>query len=248
MDPKKHVWIVAPPESAEVPEERDTYPDVASKIQTIRRIGASLRAEDTSAIYFLQRVFDYDTEEVREAAAEALTVLSHPEFKQALGDVAAFVEERESGSVEAAAPPCTSLFLQALGNPERHVRCCAARALVNIGGPVVSDLLEALTNADDNVRCFAASALGRIGDPVAIPALAHLLRDRKRSVQDCAEGALIRYGSSAVSPVVEELRDERSRLAAVRTLGWIGDATAVPALLQTMQSADPNRTWEYWKA
>jgi len=222
--------------------------EIALKIQVIRRVGASLRADDTSAIYFLKRVFAYQNEDVKDAVAVVLAVWSHPEFKQALTDVAAFVWERENVSVAMVVPPCASLFLQSLGNSERYLQQCAIYALVQIGSPVVSDLLEVLTRAEDNGRGFAASALGRIGDPVAIPTLTNLLRDRKKTIRDCAGAALARYGSSALPAVVEELKDERSRMAAVETLGWIGDASAAPALLQSMQTANPDRTWEYWKA
>jgi len=102
---------------------------------------ASLDAEDIGANYFLQSAFNYGVEKVRDAAAEALTALSHPEFKQALDDVAAFVQARDSGSLETGAPPCASLFIQALGNSESHVRACAEAVLVKIGTPAVSDLL-----------------------------------------------------------------------------------------------------------
>jgi len=222
--------------------------EIALKIEVIQRIGASLHTEDTSAIYFLRRVFGHQVEEVKDAVAEALVALWHPEFKQALRDVAVFVEERERHSEEMSAPPCASFFLQALGNSETYIWRCVDCALAKIGSPVVPDLLKALMHGEDNVRRGAASALGRIGDPVAIPALVSLLRDRKVWVQDCAVHALTRYGSPAVPAVIEELRDERSRLAAVKALGGIGDASAAPALLQAMQTANPERTWEYWKA
>jgi len=222
--------------------------EIALKIEVIQRIGASLHTEDTSAIYFLHRVFGHQVEEVKDAVAEALVALWHPEFKQALRDVAVFVEERERHSEEMSAPPCASFFLQALGNSETYIWRCVDCALAKIGSPVVPDLLEALMHGEDNVRRGAASALGRIGDPVAIPALVSLLRDRKVWVRDCAVHALTRYGSSVVPAVMEELRDERSRSAAIETLGKIGDASAVPVLLEYMQSPAPKRAGNYGMA
>lgn len=225
-------------------------PKVASKIRARWSVPGSLQTEDTKAINFLEAALDNANSEVADAAADALTGLigiSYPEIRTALEGVLLSVQHQESHS-HLPSPHYTPILLDALGKTETYVRHCAVKALVSLGATALPDLLEALKSPEALIRACAAWALGEIADPNAIPALAMLLQDNKRIVRDGAGYALARYGSLASPLVVEALRDERSRLAAVETLGWIGDASTVPALLDAMQLAAPYCTWEYWMA
>jgi len=103
----------------------------------------------------------------------------------------------------------------------------------------------------------AIVSLGQIGDPAAIPALQHALVMEMQGVSFISEAsyALFQLGAAAVEPMLKLVRDEdKAYLAWARerkrapagtyakaalVLGDLGDARAVPVLLERLKYQDP---------
>ena len=148
------------------------------------------------------------------------------------------------------------------------VREEAASALRDIGTPAeVPALLEAVdttvgagsdtaTRAANRNNALIAEALGEIGDAAGIPALQHALVLERQGVNFLPEAsyALFELGRAAVEPMLRVARDEDAaylkwardnNLAPAGTyakaalvLGDLGDARAVPVLLDKLRYRD----------
>jgi len=104
----------------------------------------------------------------------------------------------------------------------------------------------------------AVMALGQIGDPAAIPALQHALVLERQGVSLLPEASysLFQLGSAAVVPLIHMAKDEDAAYLkwarennrapagtyakAALVLGDLGDARAVPVLLEKLRYKDPD--------
>jgi HEAT repeat protein len=104
----------------------------------------------------------------------------------------------------------------------------------------------------------AVVALGQIGDPSAIPALQHALVLERQGVSLLPEAAysLFQFGTGAVAPMIRMAKDEDPAFLkwarennrapagtyakAALVLGDLGDAHAVPVLLEKLRYKDPD--------
>lgn len=106
--------------------------------------------------------------------------------------------------------------------------------------PLAANLAN-LVHMDKNVRIEAALALGTLADPAAVPALvARLGVEPDFFVGENVTWALVRMGADAVLPVVAVLQggDAAMRLHAAHTLSKLGDARAVPALVDALRDRE----------
>lgn len=115
------------------------------------------------------------------------------------------------------------------------VRREAAFSLGNIGKPAVPFLVKALKGS---TRAIAAFALGRIGDTSAIPFLIESLNDPSKYIRERVAKDLGKFGKPAVDALVKILSDKKksknARKVAVEALGYIGDTSAIPVLMETL--------------
>ncbi len=187
----------------------------------------------------------------RHLAAETLGRISDsravPALIEALGDEKMLVRNSAVTALgtigDAHAVPA---LIEALGDEEASVRSGAAWALGRIGAArVVPDLIQILKNKeeDNNVRDSAASALGKIGEPVE-----DIVLTFQQVLDDGGEHIRIRrsviYGlanlsesTEAVSMLIKALNNDEEVLVrsnAATALGKIGDAHAVPALIEAL--------------
>ncbi len=143
-----------------------------------------------------------------------------------------------------AVPP----LIEALRNTDSYVSSRAAWHLGNLGDPrAVSPLIEVLEETDWRdwrVRREAARALGKLGHPRAVGALAALLNDRDEDVRAHAVRALGNMGEAAALPLTVALRDEivRIRKAAAEALINIGTPASEP-LLEALKDDSPTVQW-----
>ena len=110
------------------------------------------------------------------------------------------------------------------------------------------EVISSLHDPSPRVRRRAASALAKIGDEKAVAALVHMLIDHPDLVEEEmieAMGEIISALSdppteAAVAILSNYLRSPRSmvRRAAARALGRIGDASAIPVLLEGASAND----------
>ncbi len=145
---------------------------------------------------------------------------------------------------------------------EMTVRLAAVQSLGQLRAaeavPELSHIIDG--DAPPLVVKKAVMALGQIGDPAGIPALQHALVLEMQGVSFLPEASfsLFQLGTVAVEPMLKLLRDQdagylawargRSRAPAgtyakaAIVLGDLGDARAVPALLEKLKykDSDPN--------
>jgi HEAT repeat protein len=103
----------------------------------------------------------------------------------------------------------------------------------------VQKLISALKDSVGDVRYVAAEALGEIGDETAIPALIESLTNGYfLQVQHISAIALAKIGIPSIPKLLEVLQGRNNnihaRIGAADALGDIGDASAVPELVKTV--------------
>jgi HEAT repeat protein len=102
-------------------------------------------------------------------------------------------------------------------------------------------LIEELHNPDSNIRSRAALSIGERADTDALPALiGRVGTEADLNVREDITWSLVRIGDAALLPLIDLLRDASAavRHHAAHTLGKIGDARAVDALIGVLQDND----------
>jgi HEAT repeat protein len=116
-------------------------------------------------------------------------------------------------------------------------------AILALGPEALRPLAAALSDPDPDRRRYAALLLGAIGDAAALPSLAVRVFDEDPRVAGAAREALAAArGRPELRPVAEGLRRELSSgkaaraIQAVRALARLGDAEAIPVLIQLLEA------------
>jgi HEAT repeat protein len=137
-------------------------------------------------------------------------------------------------------PRITAPLIDALQDDNSGVRLRVAEALGNLRDEeAVIPLIAALSDDDPRVRAEIVTSLGRQGDYRAVDALVALLRDGESVVRAAAAQVFsLLPDRRAVGPLVTVLLDDEDdsvRYYAARSLGQIGGAETVTALLAALQ-------------
>lgn len=155
------------------------------------------------------------------------------------------VNSKENGLSNHEKEIIESKLLEDLKSSSAQTRWNAA---VNLGmmrsEKAVQPLIQSLKDDNGQVRLLAAWALGRIGDKSASADLVKALEDTWIEVRPFAVWALGEIRDPAtVEPLGKRLFTERetgTREAIIRTLGKIGDSSAVPFLISALKDDDEN--------
>jgi HEAT repeat protein len=136
-------------------------------------------------------------------------------------------------------PVALPALMNLLQDRNGTARDCAAEAVGCYGLSVVPTLLEALR--DPRRRDGAVLALARIGDPAVTPALLQAMHYGSEGSQWRLLQAFERIGPAARPYLLEAMQDpyEFTRASAATALGYIGDSSDVPVLLEALR--DPGR-------
>lgn len=210
-----------------------------------------------------QRLNSSDTEERRDAVMR-LGSMRRPEASRAairaLRDASPIVRATAAKAVlSIGAEESVSALLPLLNDKDEFVRRETAYALGLTRSPAATAALSdrLLNDKEDGVQAAAAVALGHIADEAAVVALVGTLapqlsapanKKRKREsnvfVLRAAATALgqirSRAGTAAlISALSNEKLPSDVRRESARSLGLIGDQTAVPALRAASTAADP---------
>ena len=105
------------------------------------------------------------------------------------------------------------------------------------------DLLQYDTQVDN--RIYAALILGEIGGEAAVASLINALWDEVQDVADNALKSLIKLGSDATGPLLQNLQESANaerRMWVIRALGEIGTAQAIDALMDVAMNGS-ELTW-----
>jgi HEAT repeat protein len=126
-------------------------------------------------------------------------------------------------------------LLESLKDPDPKVQNAATRSLGQIkASPAVSALAALLRDehCERELRSAAARALAQISDATAISTLVDMTGYHDRHVGQAVAESLVAVGTPAVQSLLTALAEKacRSETEAIKVLGLIGDATAVPLL------------------
>lgn len=119
-------------------------------------------------------------------------------------------------------------------DPERRVAYLRGRG-------DVAGLVHLLVRGAPSVRHLAAAALGDLGNPEALPALVQAIQGPdEEGIRWRAAEALVRIGAPAVDSLLSLVAhdDPDLRWKACIALGEIGDARAIPALVERLADDD----------
>ncbi len=198
--------------------------------------------DDPRSIQPLIRLLRDSDRAVREAAAASLTTLGQPAVLSlgfCLNDPNLQVQETAASILATIADEqVVEPLLSALLNPNWIVRMSAAKGLTRIKDPrSIDTLILLLQDKVPAVRDEACRTIQALGE-VSIPPLLKGLEDPNWRVRLRAIEALaLLKPQVAVAPLMNLVAndaDSAVRQDAVRTLGLIGDAHAIPLLLDTL--------------
>jgi HEAT repeat protein len=118
------------------------------------------------------------------------------------------------------------------------IEMLSATPLPAMAATALPILLAALNDKNARVRKAVTAALGLKGDEAAIPRISDMLREKW--VRDTAIRVLVQFGLPALLPALSLLENEDAtmRSGAVAILGEIGDAVAIPRLLDALKDED----------
>ncbi len=168
----------------------------------------------------------------------------------------AIIDSGRHGASEQSSRELTRLY-EILGIAARYIdqlehsssweqRALAAERLGHIGSaaavPALLRVVRDVRDEDDDVRGAALRALGRIGDPLALPPLIEALGAAEASLPPRIAEIIIKFGETAVRPLIDELRNLESdtrRMWAADMLGRIADPRAATPLIDSLGDVNP---------
>lgn len=211
----------------------------------------------TGAVSALRPLLTHANEEVAEAAAAALGNIGTADAATALveayraaggaralalADAALDAADRlrETGQIDAARPVYTALNAPTAG---AGLRMAATRGLALSGGEAgVNAVLTWLRSDNPRDQAFGAGLVADVPGADATRAFAGQLDDLPDSGKLALVRALGQRGDAAARHAIEPLAragDETLRLAALESLGQLGDARSLPLLLELSDGEGP---------
>ncbi len=202
--------------------------NVMSDPKAVRFLIFILKRERTlRAVEPLLIWLEYQDQEVRQAAAEALGEIKDP---RSVGPLITHLDHSDRELQQAAIQALSQIedgravesLLARLEDQAPEVRQAASWALGNIKDErAVAPLVARLEHSDHEIRQAAIQVLGQIGDERAVESLLTRLEDRDREIQQTAAEALSEIGSPrAVEALMKRLfvEDEEVRTATLGAL------------------------------
>jgi HEAT repeat protein len=132
-----------------------------------------------------------------------------------------------------------------LANPAADLRAQSAEILGYLALPGGSQaLIEALGDRREEVRLTAVTSLTRLQDSSTIIPLAEALGNPGRFLPARVAEVLLAFGEKAVAPLIEEIRkaDPEGQALICEVLGQIGDARAVPVLMEVLRESSSEKS------
>lgn len=221
-------------------------------VEEVRRVAVEQLAhlEDARALAAMTDALERGTPGVRAAAARALAHVPAPDALPRLLDACddedpwvRYYAARSAGR-QASADALSRLTALASGDPVPPVRMAAIDALGEVGGArAAAALLSLARDRDESIARQALEALGAVDAAEAVTVLAAATGSPDRERALIALRALARHRDAAAVAAVERVArtgaDAELRDFAVETLGTIGGAEAIAALVRL--AADPRR-------
>jgi HEAT repeat protein len=191
---------------------------------------------------------------VREAAAEVLSVIRHPDSLPGLGRL---LEDQEASARVAAATAlgnsrradASLLLMGHLDDSEPEVRRAVMSALADLGDArAVVPLIGRTRESRATLRRQAVAALGSLGDAKATSAVLVALGDADPTVRAAASTSLGKLRASeavwALGTLLDTELDSDVVAAALDALGALGTPAAIDRILAVVEKPDSARAAE----
>lgn len=133
------------------------------------------------------------------------------------------------------------LALSVLEMADFQERWDITKVLISLGNIAIPRLIDILEDEDteEEVRWYAARILGEFQHPDAINALVELLKTNEdEELKTIAATALGKMGTVAIAALDELLKNQDTRLLAVRSLSYIRHTATIAPLLSVVEDAD----------
>ncbi|HIQ19709.1 MAG TPA: hypothetical protein EYH34_00515 [Planctomycetes bacterium] len=225
---------------------------------------AELGAAAEPAVPTVVKLLEHEQADVRREALLSLASVGPPAAKavtqvaQKLDDPDASVRHAAAyalGNLGTTSEPLSGRLRKALHGPDPLLAVLSARALLRVApedDPPRKEadayLIQSAQSGQDAARVAAIQALGEMTDdrPAVLRALlSGLSEDEPPAVIAAASDALVALGHSAVGPLAEAARDERTRLGALLVLARIGPEAAAVVPIATDALEDPEAPVRY---
>jgi HEAT repeat protein len=214
------------------------------RMEAIARLGST---GDTRVVDVLISALDDSQLEVRLEAVRALGKVNSPRVSEVL--IAAVTDDnhlvRQEAVTALEAFPnerSVDVLISALKDGDRDVRFKAAQALGKIADPLaVGALCSLLTDTDEFVQRKAAESLGKIADSRCLEPLISSLKEGGLPLRVAAAKALGAFRDRrCAEALIAALKDTAYlvRSAAVGVLKQVCDATAVPLLIECLETVE----------
>ncbi len=165
---------------------------------------------------------------IADAVTEANWILVNQQLQQLLDKNR--VQAVEDGELEQA----VAIAIQILRVGDFQTRWDIAKIFPKIGKPVVVPLLEILSNekAELEIRWFVLRILGEFNEPQIVISLVKLLEETEEEELAIASAqTLAKIGQPAIEALIELLKEEKTRLLAVKSLAQIRRLEVIEPLL-----------------
>jgi HEAT repeat protein len=133
-----------------------------------------------------------------------------------------------------------AIGIQILQVGDFQTRWDIAKIFPKIGKPAIAPLLEILSDekAELEMRWFALRILGEFNEPQIVISLVKLLEEtHEEELAIASAQTLAKIGQPAISGLVKLLKDEKSRLLAVKSLAQIRRSDVIEPLLSVVDDS-----------
>ncbi|BAY87198.1 PBS lyase HEAT domain protein repeat-containing protein [Calothrix parasitica NIES-267] len=133
-----------------------------------------------------------------------------------------------------------AIVLQIMRTGDFQTRWDIAKIFPKIGKPAIAPLLEILDSEKEDleIRWFALRILGEFNEPEVVISLVKLLEEtQEEELAIVSAQALAKIGQPAVSALIELLKEEKTRLLAVKSLAQIRRSEVIEPLLSVIDDS-----------
>ncbi len=172
---------------------------------------------------------------IANAVTEANWILVNQQLQQLL-DKKDKVQTVEDSELEQA----VAIAIQILRVGDFQTRWDIAKIFPKIGKPAIAPLLEILSDekAELEIRWFALRILGEFNEPQIVISLVKLLEETEEEELAIASAqTLAKIGQPAIEALIELLKEEKSRLLAVKSLAQIRRSEVIEPLLSVIDDS-----------
>ena len=172
---------------------------------------------------------------IASAVTEANWIVVNQQLQQLL-DNKDKVQAVENEELEQA----VAIAMQVIKAGDFQTRWDIAKIFPKIGKPAIAPLLEILDSesADLEMRWFALRILGEFNEPQIVISLVKLLEETQEEELAIASAqTLAKIGQPAISALIDLLKEEKSRLLAVKSLAQIRRSEVIEPLLSVVDDS-----------